>query len=236
MSPVPVPVPGQPPNQPPPVPGVMPYFLRERQDYAVEQERQRHNETLYAFGEYAIFVLLWRAADYDAGRVARCSVCFGSDPIASVYQQPSRAKCPSCFGTTYEGGYKARLVRPSIWDSNEEDYRESARGEVISQTVSIQTTSDFRLRTGDYVFRADGARYQMRTMSSNELRTGFAMPTSASSVVGYNYGTVSREDETSVAYLIPPSTDVIAARLAEPFSRAPEAFADLEEIRGDVHA
>lgn len=240
-GPIPAPVPLPPPSpvpDPQPVPPVQgPFHLPQRQDYAIAQERMRHNQALYAMGEYAVFVLMWNIVDFDANLVERCSTCFAVDDlIASVYNQPTQNKCPDCFGTTFEGGYKAILVRPSIWDTNEEDYRSGPRGEVITQTSSVQSTSDFRLRTGDYVCRGDGSRYQMRTMSSNELRTGFAMPTAATAVVGYNYGTVSREDESSVAFLLPPSPATLVARLAVPIGVTPTAFADIEVVRGPVLA
>jgi len=237
MTPLPIPAPNTPSSSTAPLltPG-SPYQLRDRQDWAVAQERQRHNEALYLLGEYAAFVLMWRIQDLEAGRVERCSVCYGTDVISEIYNQPTQDKCPNCFGTTFEGGYKAILIRPSLWDTNEEDYRTSARGEVIVQTSSVQSTADFRLRTGDYILRADGSRYQMRTMASNELRTGFAMPSAATAVVGYNYGTVSREDESTVAYLLPPTNAVLVSRLNPPFPDTPPDFTDLEVIRGPVLA
>lgn len=234
---MPIAIPQGGPQPDPTQPAVLqtPYHLTERQDYAVRQERQRHDQALYRLGEYAVFVLMWHLLDFEAGRVTRCSRCYADDNlIAQVYNQPVENKCPTCFGTTFEGGYKAILVRPSLWDTNEEDYRLSARGEIVTQTSSVQSTSDFRLRTGDYVLRADGSRYQMRTMASNELRTGFAMPTAATAVVGYNYGTVSREDESTVAYLLPPAQTVLATRLVPPFPQMPPDFGDLEVIRGPV--
>ena len=232
MSPVPVPA----PQGSTLVPQVQPHHLPDMQQWAVLQEQRRHDQALYALGEYAVFVLMWRVGDHQDGLVARCSRCFpDGDLVAKVYKQALNAKCPECFGTTFEGGYKAILVRPSIWDANEEDYRIAARGEIATQTVSVQTTSDFRLRSGDYIFRSDGSRYQMRTMSSNELRTGFGTP-GPGSVVGYNYGTVSREDESSVAYLLPPAPEVVSLRLSPAGWRAPQDFSNMEEIRGPVLA
>jgi len=240
----------------------------DRQNYAVTQERQRHDQALYSLGEQAIFALAWNVTDLiapgtdltdfaaTAGKARRCTRCFAGAPgspaalVSSVYKQAINAKCPVCFGTTLVAadtrvmdttatlgastvGLKALLVRPSIWDTNEEDYRASSRGQVIVQTTSVQSTGDFRMRTGDYLFRSDGSRFQMRTMSSNELRTGFATPTQ-SAVVGYNYGTCAREDESSVAYLIPPSAAVLLARLTLSHPHVPQGFADLEVINGPL--
>lgn len=211
-----------------------PYHLPERQQYAIEQERQRHNQALYAFGEYAMFCLLWRRTDYDAGLVGsclRCVVPYGA--IAEVYQQSADSKCPECFGTSYAGGFKALLVRPSLWDYTEEATTGSTRGVLISQSASVQTTADFRLRTNDFIFRVDGSRWQMRTMSTNHLRTGFTP--SQNDAVGYNFGTVGREDEDSVAYLIPPATETLTEILAEATTRhAPTDWREHEVIRGPV--
>lgn len=212
-----------------------PYHLPDRQDYAIEQERQRHNDALYAFGEYAIFVLLWDIADLEAGRVGRCLLCYLSKgKVAEVYQQSSDSLCEECYGTTFEGGFKAILVRPSLWDLNEVVEKPAARGKVLDQTVSVQTTHDFRLRTGDYIIRGDGVRYRMRTSSTQRLRTGFAVAEHGDSGLAFNYGSVNREDLSSVVYKIPPSAETVRTRLDVLHAHYPLNFSDLEVIRGPL--
>lgn len=211
-----------------------PQWLRDPQDYAVQQERYRHDQALNTYGEYAMFVLLWDVDDFVAGRVQRCPECYiAYGKIAETYKQSARKDCPDCYGTTFEGGYKAKVIRPSMWDANEEDEQEARRGEVTIQTASIQSTSDFRLRVGDYIFRADGSRWQMRTVSTSAVRTGFQSPERRTEV-GYNYGLVQREEEGTVAYTIPPLTDAIGAILDVSRLRTPPDFSAHEEIRGPL--
>lgn len=184
----------------------LPLWLPDDQDYAVEQERYRHDQALAFYGENALFVLMWRLEDHEKGLVDRCPTCYVAlGKIAEVYGQAAREKCSDCFGTTFEGGWKAKIVRLSLWDANEKDYREKARGETEVSTASIQAPSDFRLRTGDYIFRGDGTRWRMQTVSTNHLRTGFEMPSAARTAAGWNYGQCILEDESSVAYMIEPT-------------------------------
>ena len=213
-----------------------PQWLRDPQGYAIQQERYRHDQALNTYGEYAMFVLRWTIRDYKAGLVERCSECFlARGKIAETYQQPARKDCPSCFGTTFEGGIRAKITRQSLWDANEEDYQDARRGESILQTASVQSTSDFRMRTGDYIFRADGSRWQMRTVSTNALRTGFLEPEHRTEV-GYNYGLVQREDEDTVAYLIPPATADLIDILDVSYARTPPDFSAFEEIHGPLES
>ena len=211
-----------------------PYHLPDRQQYAIDQERMRHSQALYAYGEYALFCLMWRRVDFDAGLVAACPRCaVPHGIIADVYQQAAESKCPVCFGTAYEGGFKALLVRPSMWDYTEEAHSNVTRGAMVTQTASVQTTHDFRMRTGDFIFRVDGSRFQIRTVSSNHLRTGFSP--SQNDALGFNFGTVVREDEDSVAYLIPPTNDVLEDLLeVATVARKPVDWSAIEVIRGPL--
>jgi hypothetical protein len=209
-----------------------PHHLPDPQRWAIEQERKRHDDALFGYGEYAMFILLWNFVDHELGLVERCPSCYISrGKIAEAYGQSDQNKCLACFGTTFEGGYKAKIVRPSLWDANEEDYRKGDRGQFIQATASVQSTSDFRLRTGDYIFRGDGTRWQMRTLSTNHLRTGFETPTDALTPVGYNFGTVAREDEDTIAYLIPPTTAELLILLNKSYTRVPYDFTADEDIR-----
>lgn len=219
----------------PPAPTGQQHWHTDRQDWAYAQERLRHEQAVDSWGEYTMFVLLWHIWDFQDGLVGHCPTCYlPRGDISEVYGQPSQVKCPDCLGTTFEGGYKAKIVRPAIWSNNEEDYKRAARGEVVTQIASVQSNADFRLRTGDYLLRADNTRWQMRTMSSNELHTGLLVGGGPQFVVGYNYGTCAREDESSVAFLIDPSASVLASRLDLSHAHFRQDFTDLEDIRGPL--
>lgn len=215
---------------------VQPYHLPDPHRYAVEQERKRHNDALYRFGEWAMFVLLWRIRDHRDGLVGRCPTCYlGAGEVAEAYGQSTNRNCPDCFGTTFEGGYKARIVRPSIWEDTGEAHVEGRRGEVVTDTAtSIEAPADFLLRTGDYIFRADGTRWQMATMSKTDLAVGFETRGDRRSAIAFNFGRANLEDPSSVAYLIPPDEATLTATLDVPMSRFPLDFTAVEVIRGPL--
>lgn len=209
-------------------PQEIPVWLPDPQSFAQQQERYRHDGALSYFGEYSMFVLMWQLSDFEEGLVDRCGECYVSyGKMAEVYGQGAREKCDSCFGSTFEGGYKAKIVRLTLWDMTEEVEKEAIRGEAQTKTASVQTTSDFRLRVGDFVFRGDGTRWQMQTISTNHLRSGFLMPDTADTPVGYNFGNVVQEDESSVAYTIPPESTTF---LDPNDPHYPPDFGDYEEL------
>lgn len=185
------------------LPSSTPYFLSELSD--------SHDETLYQFGEYVMIAMMWRLPDFEAGLVGRCSVCsvtgvnLAADRIAKAYgYQSDQSACPSCFGTSFEGGLRALVIRPSI--ISDRDTVTSAvgrRGEVTTDTVSVETTSDIFTRVGDYLFRADNTRYRLTEMSNLVVRTGFDEPDRAESIGGF-IATAQLEDPASIAYSIDP--------------------------------
>lgn len=211
------------------------HHLRWKEPWAIRQARRRHDELLWLRGEYCAIVLMWRVEDEEAGLVARCSECWTPDPVADAYGQGTSKKCSSCYGSFFEGGYKAIIYRPSIWDVNEESHEEARRGEVVRQAASIQTTSDFQLRRGDYALRADGSRWQVQTISTNHLRTGFGSTTTAGTSLGWNSASTIREDETAPVYLIPPDEETLIERLAVAnCERWPRDNSPFEVLNGDV--
>ena len=229
-----MPIPYSPPTSVP-EPGSHP--VPDPQDYAIGQERARHDGALYRYGEYAVFVLMWTPIDFSKGLVDRCSLCFGgkvAQSIAEVYGQAAQANCPVCFGTSFEGGWKAKLVRPSTWDDAEEQDLATRRGFVHPNTAAVQSTSDFRIRSSDFIFRSDGTRWQVRSTAGTNLVTGFGAATRERTITGYNMGQVALEDESSVAYLIEPTTEELRVLLDAPEQHSPTDFSDWEQIRGPI--
>lgn len=210
------------------------HWLPDPQRFAVDQERWRHDQAVYQHGEYVIFCLLWRIRDFQAGLVTRCSLCFvAGDKIAATYGQPTQERCVACFGTTFQGGYKALIVRPVMWNSTEETETESQRGITIVSKANVQTVSGFDVTNGDYIFRGDGTRWQLAVRdASDPLITGFEMQGALN-----NMGTsmdATREDESSVAYMIPPSTYDVQRYLDVSRLHFPTDFSDLEVIRAPL--
>lgn len=219
-----------PPNLPAPF---QPYYVREVQRWAVDQERQRHYQALYTMGEWTMFCLMWHLDDYESGLVNRCPECYTSSRYATAYKQPERNKCPNCYGTTFEGGFRAIIVRPAIFSDSDENQQAQERGVVDSDQLDMESTPDFRVRTGDYCFRSTGHRFYLRVPSRVTLRTGFATPYQRSMAVGYNHARASLEDLNTVAYMIPPVekdlVDILNVTAPEPLS-----FAAFEILRAPL--
>lgn len=202
---------------------------------SLELVRDSHAEALYSFGEWTMFVLMWTSEDFEAGRVGRCTTCMVNDEIASkTYKQVPVERCLDCYGTTFEGGYRARLVRPALWSLNEPEFREQGRGDIKRHSATVQSTHDFQMRTGDFLFRADGTRWRMRQPASTYLHHGFQPAMPGNSSVGFIYGQVDREAETSVVYIIPPSKQELATIL-NVWSHAPPDFSAYEVVRGPLY-
>lgn len=218
---------------------VQQYYVRDRQPWAVDQERTRHNQALWTVGENTLFALMWHIQDFQAGLVGRCRRCYGTTGsrtalVAEVYQQAAENKCPECFGTTFDGGYKALIVRPAIFADTDESETFAARGVVHADDVAIESTPDFRIRSGDYAFRSNGDRFVLRVPQRITLRTGYGTPHQSDASIGYNHARASMEDpNASVAYMIPPDQHTLLSILSMG-SRVPENFSQFEVIRGPL--
>lgn len=194
------------------------YSLRARQDWAVGTERQRNIQALYAVGEWCFFALMWHLEDFQAALVTRCATCYAGDPVAAVYGQPGQNDCPDCYGTTFEAGYKALIIRPAVFSDTDESESRTNRGVARGGDIDVESTPDFRIRSGDYVFRSSGERYYMRVPDRITARTGFGPPYQSSSAIGYNHARASDEDPSSPAYLIPPTAAGLLRILASPLA------------------
>jgi hypothetical protein len=221
--------------------GAQPYWLPDHKDWAVQQERQRHNQALYAYGEYVMFALLWHLPDYEAGLVDRCPKCFvAGGEVAEAFGQPVREHCDSCFGTTFGTDVRALVVRPAIVDIEAEhaSVDEGRRGAYETANITVQTTADVRIRNGDYMIRANNDRYRLSVPAYTPLKTGFQVETTGRQATAYSFGEAVLEDRSSVAYDIPPKEDAtVLSILDNPpngYPRLPESFASVERINGPL--
>jgi len=234
---MPLPIPAPPPSPTPVLPARR-LYLRERQDFATENERLRQNQAIYMYGEYVMFILMWHIQDLEAGRITRCTRCYGdgttvNDRVAAAYNQPTQNKCPTCFGTTFEGGYKARIIRPAILTDADKDDANQARGVTHTMSLDVESISDFRIRSGDYMFRANGDRFYLRTPLRTTLRTGFFSPLQSADSIDYNLARAGLEDRKTVAYNIPPPASSVETILGE-IERCPTDFTAYEEIKAPL--
>lgn len=217
-----------------------PLYVRDTQGWAVQQERQRHDQAIYSVGEYAIFFLLWNLLDFERGLVGRCSLCSGAtsdakhQAAAAVYSQPLVNKCPRCFGTTFEGGLRARIVRPSVFGDADEQNQLDRKGQVNPEEVLVESTSDFRVRQGDVVVRYDNRRYQLRTPRRVMLRTGFGSPEQSDAAINYSLTRASLQAPSTVSYQIPPADPAVIKDVLKAKRFSPGDWSDWEQINGPL--
>lgn len=213
------------------------FWMPQPQAFAEDHMRQHHTEALYRHGEYAMFTLMWNEQDFERGLVDRCPACFVSaGRIAAAYDQGVRGKCPECFGTTFQGGFRAQVIRPTLWTDRQTDHADSERGPLVLDGVTIETVAGFTIRRGDYVFRGNGTRYQTEEGSVLGLRSGFLMPDSASSIAGTISQARLESEKGSPAYLIPPTTPELVQVLRQiPLGlHTPPDLSGYETIRGPL--
>jgi hypothetical protein len=177
-----------------------------------------------------MFLLMWKVEDYKHGYVRHCPRCYAStnDTISrntAAYQQPTQNRCPMCYGTTFEGGIRAKIIRPALVTDTDDTEQISQRGVVYPQHIMVESTSDFRFRAGDYLLRADGSRWQLSAPTRVTVRTGYGHPTQANDSIGYATGAATLEDVTNVVWIIPPNTEELKGMLL-PESRYPIARYD----------
>lgn len=194
-----------------------PWWMAQDQPWAEEHVTASHVDALYRYGEWVMFVLLWTAKDLEAGLVTRCPVCRLGDPLSVGYGSAgSTPDCPACFGTTFEGGYRARIVRPAIISDRNTETREDRRaGQVETESLSLQTTADFFCHAGDFMFRVDGTRYQLGQMDTQVIRSGFEHPDQEQSVGGVVNAAALESNGSTLAHRLPPEPEEVASILAE---------------------
>lgn len=215
------------------------YYVRDTQTWAIQNAILSHEQALYLVGEYVMFALMWHLEDFEHGLVGRCPSCFPDSSnleraVQATYQQADSYRCPDCYGTTFEGGVRALIIRPAIFTDVDQQDTNTARGVVHSGIVNVQSTTDFRVRNGDYVFRGNGERYQLRTPRRSQLRTGFSMPDQLTNAINYALSQATYEDDhASVAYDIGPSNDDLRSILRGDV-QVPANFRQFEKINGPL--
>jgi hypothetical protein len=244
--------------------GQQPAWQRDVQRFAVVQERQRHAQALWQYGELVAFALMWRPEDIGAGLARRCTRCYapgqvisdiapGTAPppgwptaateaqISAAYGQGNQFRCTLCYGTQVIAarpaqvpGLRALLVRPAILTDTDQNQQRTAKGTVSTGQVSVQSTPDFRVNTLDYFFRSDGRRYQLAVPARTTLRTGFASPWQASAGISYNLASAALEDPKASAAYVIPPPHRELAAVLGTYTRVPADYAFIEQVNGPL--
>ncbi len=212
-------------------------WLRDPQNWAVEQERLRNQQALYAYGEYVIVYSMWDIGSFHRGEVEHCSRCWLADEIAAkTYKQPMEEKCSGCFGTGFEGGYRARLVRPAvILESSETEHVQADRGHHDRSSVNVNIAAEFMMHNGDYMIRADNTRWQLHSASVELLSTGFAHLSRGGSAIGHSVSSATAVPHSSVAFMLDPvDAAEVEVLIGAQYLRSPQDFTDFEIIRAPL--
>jgi hypothetical protein len=238
-----------PPAQP------LPAWQRDVEGWAIARELQVHVQSLWQYGELAYFALMWHVQDFLLGLVPRCWRCWKGDPdgslqgaeqqIAAAYGQGNQYACPVCFNSTFalpEGssalpGIRALIIRPALFDDYDRNQQRQPRGVFNPASLGIESTPDFRVRNGDYIFRADGTRWQLKVPHRVTLRTGFANPWQGAAAITYNFAQAALEDPVAVAYQIPPPTEKLAEVMnfiLGTYTRVPVDYGWAEVVNGPL--
>lgn len=202
----------------------IPPFQNEH-DYAAVLEIQHHDEALAWYGEMAALVLLWDIEDFNEGRVGRCSVCYTPfGKITEAYNQPMRNRCHNCFGTTFEGGYRALVYRPTLWGPVPQMEGLTKHGELKIVSAEVQTTADVQMRDGDWIVRQDGTRWKIGQPVGQEITTGFGPSADQLSRSSFR---ATQEDPTSAAFLVQVDTLAMQTTGWKPYMVYPTSSDDL---------
>ena len=105
---MPIPIPAPTPSPEPALPARR-LYVRDQQDFALENERLRQNQAIYLYGEYVMFILMWHIQDLESGRITRCTECYGNGQnncSEEVYNE-GLDECDAGYGDS------AQVQRPS---------------------------------------------------------------------------------------------------------------------------
>ena len=206
--------------------------LQNRHQYAVQQEQLRHDDAVNWFGEMTAFILWWSLEDFENGDVTRCSSCYTTlGDITDVYQQSPESHCPNCFGTTFEGGYRALIYRPALWDTSDSSEEVKSRGFTYSSSCTIQTLTGIRFRDNDIAVRSDGTRWRVNQPRVRMVATGFGPNSSRSDLVGSTLSG-NLDDETMPSYL--PTVNMTFLQNAGWNPELPYPASPPDEINGSL--
>lgn len=151
--------------------------IRLPQPYANNHVSMQNMEALQTVGEQVIYLSMYHT-NIDEDTQPRCSECYDED-----YNQQDKFRCPTCLGTTFEGGVKlACRAWAIVGDAqNQEDFTKQGvwnRERVTAQLEITPTTM-----SNDYIIRVVrwsntnvplelGDRYIIEDVGVRSVRTG----------------------------------------------------------------
>ena len=172
--------------------------VKQKEIWTQTNQQRFHDEALQWFGEECIVRQLWRAEDAALGLVGYCQDCQDSPnpatPTASgnaairsrvlqVYRQTGNSYCPTCFGTTFSGGFKPTCYHLYMLAADTPQVRSNlSTGQFWKDNPQVQFSWYPEIRVGDLVVRVNqwtngqptslGDRFAVSTVNVQSIRTG----------------------------------------------------------------
>jgi hypothetical protein len=170
------------------------YVIKQEELWADSNQQKWHEEALQWYGEKCVVRKLWRAEDAAAGLVTYCIDCQDSpnptNPTQSVqvraskvYRQSGNSYCPTCYGTTFTGGFQMVVYHLYMLAGDSPQVRQKlSTGQFWKENPQVQFSHTPDIRQGDLVIRIskwDGdlpvqedGRFQVSNTIPHSIRTG----------------------------------------------------------------
>lgn len=145
--------------------------------YAIRLARQSIRDSLMSHGEEYIALHMHHVNEAQ-GKVDRCPACFND-----IYKQGDKFDCPTCYGTTFDGGVAAVWRAWGIFTDSDDSETFGKRGMWHPMASKIHTEHVPDLWQRDYAIRVTGwtldhrptgidAIYVFKDVKNESLRTG----------------------------------------------------------------
>ena len=168
--------------------------IKQEELWADSNQQKWHEEALQWYGEKCVVRLLWRAEDAAQGLVTYCIDCQDSpnptNPTqavqvraSKVYRQSGNTYCPTCYGTTFTGGFKPVAYHLYMLAGDSPEVRQKlSTGQFWKENPQVQFSFTPIIRQGDMVVRVSQwngdipveteQRFQVSNVIPQSIRTG----------------------------------------------------------------
>lgn len=176
--------------------------VKQEELWADSNQQQWHEEALQWYGEKVVVRQRWQPEDYANGLVTYCIDCQDSPNPSSptqsvqvraskVYKQTGNSYCPTCYGTTFTGGFQTTCYHLYILASDTPQTRQKlSTGQFWMDRPEVQFSHTPLLRQGDLLIRIsqwggelptqENGRFEVSNITPHTIRTG---PTNSSDTI-----------------------------------------------------
>lgn len=157
--------------------------------YAIRFARQSIRDSLMSHGEEVVLLHTFHV-NTDQDTAPRCSACWDD-----IYQANETFDCPTCYGTSFQGGIKSALRAWGIFTDSQDAENVSKRGVWHPQDSNLHTEHLPDLWQRDFVVRVTGwttdhrpvgvsGIYVMKNVLNESVRTGNRIGQTLFDIVG----------------------------------------------------